>query len=101
MKNILTYIILLLFMACSNAKTVQGPLPTGGNGGGVFDKQGHRGCRGLMPENTMPAMLYALGLGVTMVWPGDHYKTRWFLYRTQGRKKIQYLLDDLRGNQSI
>jgi glycerophosphoryl diester phosphodiesterase len=30
-----------------------------------FDKQGHRGCRGLMPENTVPAMLYAIGLGVT------------------------------------
>jgi glycerophosphoryl diester phosphodiesterase len=32
---------------------------------GVFDKQGHRGCRGLMPENTIPAMLRALELGVT------------------------------------
>jgi glycerophosphoryl diester phosphodiesterase len=30
-----------------------------------FDKQGHRGCRGLMPENTIPAMLHALTLGVT------------------------------------
>lgn len=30
-----------------------------------FDKQGHRGCRGLMPENTFPAMRTALGLGVT------------------------------------
>src|ERR1041384_4838088 len=30
-----------------------------------FDKQGHRGCRGLMPENTIPAMLHALDLGVT------------------------------------
>lgn len=29
-----------------------------------FDTQGHRGCRGLMPENTIPAMLYALDLGV-------------------------------------
>lgn len=29
-----------------------------------FDKEGHRGCRGLMPENTIPAMLYAIGLGV-------------------------------------
>jgi glycerophosphoryl diester phosphodiesterase len=29
-----------------------------------FDKQGHRGCRGLMPENTIPAMLHALDLGV-------------------------------------
>lgn len=32
---------------------------------GVFDKQGHRGCRGLMPENTIPAMRTALALGVT------------------------------------
>ena len=31
----------------------------------VFDKQGHRGCRGLMPENTIPAMIRALELGVT------------------------------------
>lgn len=31
----------------------------------AFDKQGHRGCRGLMPENTIPAMLLALELGVT------------------------------------
>ncbi len=30
-----------------------------------FDKEGHRGCRGLMPENTIPAMLYAMDLGVT------------------------------------
>lgn len=30
-----------------------------------FDKQGHRGARGLMPENTIPAMLTALDLGVT------------------------------------
>lgn len=31
----------------------------------AFDKQGHRGCRGLMPENTLPAMLKAIDLGVT------------------------------------
>ena len=30
-----------------------------------FDLQGHRGCRGLMPENTIPAMLKAIDLGVT------------------------------------
>lgn len=29
------------------------------------DYQGHRGCRGLLPENTVAAMLYALELGVT------------------------------------
>jgi len=31
----------------------------------MFDLQGHRGCRGLMPENTIPAFLKALDLGVT------------------------------------
>lgn len=31
----------------------------------AFDQQGHRGCRGLMPENTIPAMLKAIDLGVT------------------------------------
>jgi glycerophosphoryl diester phosphodiesterase len=30
-----------------------------------FDLQGHRGCRGLMPENTIPAMYRAIDLGVT------------------------------------
>ncbi|GAB3500448.1 glycerophosphodiester phosphodiesterase family protein [Spirosoma knui] len=29
-----------------------------------LNKQGHRGCRGLMPENTIPAMKKALDLGV-------------------------------------
>jgi glycerophosphoryl diester phosphodiesterase len=31
----------------------------------AFDKQGHRGCRGLMPENTIPSMLKAIDLGAT------------------------------------
>lgn len=31
----------------------------------VFDVQGHRGARGLLPENTLPAFLKALELGVT------------------------------------
>ena len=30
-----------------------------------FDKEGHRGCRGLMPENTIPAMIHAIDLDVT------------------------------------
>lgn len=37
----------------------QSALPSG------FDLQGHRGCRGLMPENTTAAMLHAIDLGVT------------------------------------
>lgn len=31
---------------------------------GQFDIEGHRGCRGLMPENTLPAFQRALELGV-------------------------------------
>lgn len=72
MKKYYRIIILSLpvfFNACSstnkmNSKnnTLQKP-PSWGLG--AFDTQGHRGCRGLMPENTIPAMLYALNLGVT------------------------------------
>lgn len=31
----------------------------------VFDIQGHRGCRGLLPENTIPGFIKALELGVS------------------------------------
>jgi glycerophosphoryl diester phosphodiesterase len=62
-------IALGVFIACSTPKKntgmnseMQKP-PSGGLG--AFDKQGHRGCRGLMPENTIPAMIHALGVGVT------------------------------------
>ena len=34
------------------------------NSQNTVDVQGHRGCRGLMPENTVPAFLKALDLGV-------------------------------------
>ncbi len=30
----------------------------------MFDLQGHRGCRGLMPENTIEGFIYAIQLGV-------------------------------------
>lgn len=30
-----------------------------------FDWQGHRGCRGILPENSIPAFLKAIDLGVT------------------------------------
>jgi glycerophosphoryl diester phosphodiesterase len=56
------FVCFLFIMSCSNTKHLQNfPLA----GSGVFDKQGHRGCRGLMPENTIPAMIRALDLGVT------------------------------------
>ena len=51
--------IVILIMAChASKKNSQALLP-------AFDKEGHRGCRGLMPENTIPAMLKAIDLGVT------------------------------------
>ena len=59
--------LLLFTLSCSNTKKMKNA-STGAKEAyvpGEFDKQGHRGCRGLMPENTVPAMLHALGLGVT------------------------------------
>ncbi|TMI62025.1 MAG: glycerophosphodiester phosphodiesterase [Bacteroidetes bacterium] len=50
-------------MGCSNSKNPQSSVPV--TEPREFDKQGHRGCRGLMPENTIPAMLQAIGLSVT------------------------------------
>jgi glycerophosphoryl diester phosphodiesterase len=38
-----------------------------------FDKEGHRGCRGLMPENTIPAMKQALLLGVSTLEMDVHF----------------------------
>jgi glycerophosphoryl diester phosphodiesterase len=52
----------IFFMSCTPQKNLEKP-PSAGLG--AFDKEGHRGCRGLMPENTIPAMIKALDLGVT------------------------------------
>ncbi len=38
-----------------------------GHGSQAFDLQGHRGARGLMPENTLPAFQKALDLGVDTI----------------------------------
>jgi len=53
-------------LACTTTHKQQGS-PTSKNTytQTAFDKEGHRGCRGLMPENTIPAMMRALGWGVT------------------------------------
>src|SRR5438132_1072083 len=63
MKKLVLLISAIILFACSTSKKVISPLadislPK-------FDKEGHRGCRGLMPENTIPAMLRAIDLGVT------------------------------------
>ena len=50
------FIVLLSFNSCS---------PKMNTISKTFDLQGHRGSRGLMPENTIPAMLKAIDLGVT------------------------------------
>ena len=61
--------LLGLILSCSSTKnnsTVNKDIKNTPLGGwDAFDKQGHRGCRGLMPENTVPAMINAIGLGVT------------------------------------
>ena len=61
MKNIIFVLLLstVLFSACKSTKmSTANPTVS-------FDKQGHRGARGLMPENTIPAMYKAIDLGVT------------------------------------
>ena len=62
MKKFIFSFVLLGLFACSHTKTI---LIDSSMNIHDFDKQGHRGCRGLMPENTIPAMLHALDLGVT------------------------------------
>lgn len=59
-RNFFSLLITMLFIgiACSSVKTLPMELPS-------FDKQGHRGCRGWMPENSLPAMLKALEFGVS------------------------------------
>ncbi len=49
---------LFLTIMISPLSNAQKKLPT-------FDVQGHRGARGLKPENTIPAFIYALDSGVT------------------------------------
>jgi glycerophosphoryl diester phosphodiesterase len=57
MKGVL-FLIITTIAACAAPRNAV-PVKT------TFDKEGHRGCRGLMPENTIPAMLKAIDLGVT------------------------------------
>jgi glycerophosphoryl diester phosphodiesterase len=65
-KSTATFILLMCAACSSNKKMpVQNKIASTTVSVSAFDKQGHRGCRGLMPENTIPAMLKALDLGVT------------------------------------
>ena len=62
MKCFFALFLLVLFSCGGSKKTGNSKI---NNLNLSIDMQGHRGCRGLMPENTIPAMLKALDLGVT------------------------------------
>jgi len=55
MKGLLSFLACLLIISCQNNHTIVQNL----------DIQGHRGCRGLLPENTIEGFINAVDLGVT------------------------------------
>lgn len=57
MRISLFCLFFFLFSACHTPQYKNHKMP--------FDWQGHRGARGLLPENTIPAFIKALELGVT------------------------------------
>lgn len=57
MKNIFIMGVIIGFFSCNSTKMNQQNKMT------QFDWQGHRGARGLVPENTIPAMIKAIDLG--------------------------------------
>ena len=68
MKTAGGILFIILFLSCTNTRKMKDNNPsavTTTYQRDAFDLQGHRGCRGLMPENTIPAMLHAVDLGVT------------------------------------
>lgn len=70
MKYIPSILMAAFFISCSSPQkntamsSDQKTITAQGFWGRHFSLQGHRGCRGLMPENTIPAMLKAVDLGV-------------------------------------
>lgn len=60
MQKAIMILVLAVTASCHTPKNTPAPKPITD-----FDKQGHRGSRGLMPENTIPAMLRAIEEGVT------------------------------------
>src|SRR6478752_4499481 len=60
MKHLLPlFLAAIILPSCNSMKTPEQK--------STLDIQGHRGARGLMPENTIPAFLEAVRLGVTTV----------------------------------
>lgn len=58
-KQLLIATLSCTVLACSTARQAAVSAPA------ALDEQAHRGGRGLMPENTIPAMLNAIDLGAT------------------------------------
>ena len=56
-KPLLLIIICLSLYSCQNTTQMVHDL----------NIQGHRGCRGLMPENTIPGFIRAVEMGVTSI----------------------------------
>lgn len=54
MKGILYILVSALLLSCTPPQSEQ-----------IIDIQGHRGARGLFPENSIPGFIHALDLGVT------------------------------------
>ena len=66
MKEIFLLTLCVLLFGCNPPKNEPTALaPSQENTSMKLDLQGHRGARGLLPENTVPGFLYAIELGVT------------------------------------
>lgn len=70
MKNT-TFLLCIAAIGLSSCKTIQQPMTTTAQFP-AFSNEGHRGGRGLMPENTIPAMQYAIDLGMTTLEMDTH-----------------------------
>jgi hypothetical protein len=58
-------LISISLLTCTSTRKMTSNESVQKNSQTAFDKEGHRGCRGLMPENTIHAMTNALGMGIT------------------------------------
>ena len=58
-------LISISLLTCTSTRKMTSNESIQKNSQTTFDKEGHRGCRGLMPENTIDAMTNALGMGIT------------------------------------
>jgi glycerophosphoryl diester phosphodiesterase len=67
MKKFFFFFIFPFAVACNTSKKIKSVSINN-----MFDKEAHRGGRGLMPENTIPAMLHAIDLDVTTLEMDTH-----------------------------